>query len=445
VRDVEVSWSYRELEDRVDRAAARFTIGAATTLALGSDAGSVALLFGALAASSRVVLHGPEHAGQVPRVVAPTPADDALVVLPTSGSTGDPKWVAHTHETIAGALRNTLVLRRQPLGFDEETLRGRALEEALDALVLAEPSLTLTVIAGMPLWSISGFNVVQLTLLTGGQLVLCPSEPAAVLDAIERSAVTNIGVPPILLRGLLREQRRRPRDLSSLIVAGVGGGPLDPALARAVEAELGCLVMTAYGSTELGGAALMPRFDDAVAVRTETVGRPLPGVDARLADARGHDRVGELVVRTASCMVGYVGHDGVVTPTARDEFLATGDLASVDRDGNVRVVGRVDDQILRGGRLIDPAPIEAVLEQHAGVERAAAVGVPSRVPGEHDIWVAYTPALGAAVDDRALRELCHASLPAFSRPRRIVVMIDLPRRRDGSPHRRAVLARLLSE
>jgi acyl-CoA synthetase (AMP-forming)/AMP-acid ligase II len=390
-------------------------------LVLDDTVTSVVELLAGLAVDDALALGGREHAadhlaserewhGDIPA--------EPSVVFPTSGSSGAPKLVCHSHATLSAALDHTLTLRDEQSGG---------------------LSMALTVVPGMPLWSISGFNVLGLTLFTGGRLVLCDtSSPSDMLDTIERARVTNLGVPPILLRGLVREQRRRPRAVDTLLLIGIGAGPVDGAFAQEAEDVFGCLVATAYGSTEVGGAALMPRFDDPLAVRTGSVGRALPGVEIAV------DNSGELLLRSESIMRGTIDTSGRLVTHDRDGWYRTGDLVELDGDGNAHILGRCDDQISRGGRLIDPAPIEGTLERHPDVQRAAVVGLPSRVPGEQDLWAACvcTGATNDAAASAALFQFCRDSLPPSSRPRRIVCVPDIPLRRDGSPHRAEVRALL---
>ena len=341
-------------------------------LVLDESLDAVVELLAALSSDDTVLLGGPEHELAPAPPVATWHADVGAVpsvVFRTSGSSGEPKLVCHSHSTLATALDHTLAMRDAQLGG-------------------AAPALT--VVPGMPLWSISGFSVLGLTLCTGGHVVLGdPTSPAAMLDTIERHEVNNLGVPPILLRGLVREQRRRPRATDSLLLIGVGAGPVDAALARDAEQVLGCLIATVYGSTEVGGAALHAAVRRS-ARRAHRLGRArIAGIEIAV------DATGELLVRTDSLMRGYIDASGELVPQAREGWYATGDLATIDDAGNVHILGRVDDQILRGGRLIDPVPIEAALERHRSVQRAAVVGVPSRVPGEQDLWAACVLVSGA--------------------------------------------------
>ena len=418
------TYDYASLAGAVATRAADLGSSSVRTVELDEGFASVVDLLAALTTAYVVAVCGHDDARRMRSVtecLAPEIGTEPSVVFPTSGSSGEPKLVCHSHRTLSAALDNTLELRREQIG-DEATL-------------------ALTVIPGMPLWSISGFNVLELTLFTGGHLVMSGTAAADVLDAIERYGVTNIGVPPIMLRALVREQRRRPRTLESLLLIGIGAGPVDPALAREVENAFGCNVATAYGSTEIGGAALMPRYVDPLDVRTGSVGRALPGIETAV-DGRG-----ELRVRSNSMMRGYITAQGALTPHPRGSWYSTGDLANVDDAGNWHVIGRLDDQILRGGRLIDPRPIEATLARDPTVDSAAVVGIASRVPGEQDVWAAYTDAIGAEQDDgdtrSRLRKLCHDALPPHNRPRRIVRVDEIPLRRDGSPHRPAVRELLL--
>jgi acyl-CoA synthetase (AMP-forming)/AMP-acid ligase II len=401
-------------------------------LVLDDDLASIVELLAAMAVGDGILLGGREHEAAVVERARHWRAeitDEPSVVFATSGSSGAPKLVCHSHTTLAAALRNTLTLRNQQLGHQPPA--SQVLADELSTVISAGPHVPLTVVPGMPLWSISGFNLLELTVLTGGHLVLCDvTSPSELLDSIERARVTNIGVPPILLRGLVREQRRRARDVDTLVLVGIGSGPVDPAFARAAEDVFECAVITAYGSTEIGGAALMPRFDDPPAVRTGSVGRALPGVEIAV------DSTGELQVRSDSVMRGYVDTEGRLEPHDRRSWYRTGDLVEIDDAGNAHILGRVDDQILRGGRLIDPVTIERALERHPDVQLAAVVGVPSHVPGEQDVWAACVcSGADPASAPADLVQLCRDALPPPSRPRRIVCVAEIPLRRDGSPHR----------
>ena len=353
-----------------------------------------------------------DRGASTPATVHEQPMREQLppgMIVCTAGTTGKPKAVVHSHETLGHAVRRLQLFRLESMGTtgrvpgDADALA----DDLLDAATA--PALGLRYATTLPLTSMAGLTVALQALLAGECLVMRPmSEPTALLETLRADSVTNISLTPLLAQLVLRAARKqRQRPLDQLLLVGIGGGPVAPNLPEDLETAIGCPVAVGYGTTEAGGALTMGRLSDAAAVRHRTVGRPLPGVEIHI-DPDSH----ELAVSCASTAVGYLA-DGADWPRSIAIPARTGDRARLRHDGAVELHGRVDALILRGGRNIDPARIERSLEQHPAVRRAAAFGVSNRlVAGEQDIWTVVE--LDHAVDEAscariAIRRSAHRS------------------------------------
>jgi acyl-CoA synthetase (AMP-forming)/AMP-acid ligase II len=221
--------------------------------------------------------------------------------------------------------------------------------------------------------------------------------------------------------------------LSSLRAVNSGAAPLDPALAAAFTARFGIPVLSVYGATEFSGAvagwsiADHRRFADA---KRGSVGRAFPGVALRTADAEG-----------AACSVGEVGQLEVRTPQAgADGWVRTNDLARIDADGFVWVVGRADDVIVRGGFKIAPGVVAAALERHPAVREAAVLGLPDERLGQVPVGaVELDPDAPAPTSDE-LREFCRSDLTPYEIPSAVVIVSALPRGASMKVDRTALTA-----
>ncbi len=370
--------------------------------------------------------------GRVVRNVRRPPAG---MILCTAGTTGTPKAVAHSHATLGHAVRRLQLFRAEATGVVERVpADDRELADDLVAAAAA-PALGLRYASTLPITTMAGLTVALQALLAGETLVFPPSnEPGALLGTLTAAGVTNVSLPPLLAQLVVRAARQswvaRPQHL---MFVGIGGGAVPPNVAAELEAALGCPVAIGYGATEVGGALTMGRVTDPAELRHHTAGCALPGVDLHV-DESSH----ELRVRCRSIAAGYVQPSGEVTPL-RDEY-ATGDLATLRRDGALALHGRVDALIVRGGRNIDPTRIERTLEDHPAVRRAGAFAVANRaIAGEHDIWTLVE--LEHVVAETELRRHCNQSLGASLTPRRVIAVDALPVTADGAV-RRHELARL---
>jgi long-chain acyl-CoA synthetase len=345
------------------------------------------------------------------------------LVLYTSGSTGRPK----------GAL-----LSRAALAFAVHSWRGPVMALTPDDVVLA----------ALPLAHSFGLNGALLAPLLAGATVIIVDRfsPAAVLAAIERHRVTVLPGVATMFRRLLEAPELGCHDLSSLRLAVSGAAPCPWELARAWRERTGVRILRGYGATELFRPISYLAADPVDL--PDAVGRPVPGVEARIVDADGAPlpagEVGELWIRSPAVMDGYLGAPGETARLLVDGWFRTGDLASRSADGFVRIAGRLRERILRGGYSVFPAEVEAVLAAHPAVAEVAVVGVEDADLGE-EVAAFVVPRTGAAVSPDELVAHCRARLAAYKCPRIVTLVEELPRSLTGKVAKSRLAALTRSE
>ncbi len=216
-------------------------------------------------------------------------AGDLAVVFCTSGTTGRPKLVGHTHRAV---IASTMALHRLHAGFFEGTASERARRLAT---VLRRHGGRALRARGQQVWmtpiafsSVSGHQVMLGALLGGHRLVTMRSfHPRRALELVQRQRVNILAVTPSMAELMLAVRTVESFDPSSMLIVGLGGGPVSPELAQRVRQRFRCGVGIGYGSTELGGGVLVSRLEDPLDVQTGTVGRPFPGVEVEVVDDDG--------------------------------------------------------------------------------------------------------------------------------------------------------------
>jgi fatty-acyl-CoA synthase len=336
-----------------------------------------------------------------------TSADWIAQIQYTSGTTGRPKGVLIPHRGLTNAAR-----------LWAHCLGARPGETWLN------PN---------PLFHVSGSGFMTLgPIQLFGTQVLCPFDPALMLDLIETERPAIAGGAATMAELLVRHPDFDRRDLSSVRAFPAGGMPVPASLIRRIESRLSARFHVSYGQTEASGLTHAVRASDPPEVRTGTVGRPLPQVEVRVADpASGRTQalgaVGEVLVRGYQVMAGYFElPEATATAIDADGWLHTGDLGSMDAHGNLRIEGRLKEMIIRGGENIFPREIEEVIASHPAVAAVAVVGVPDPVFGEQ-VAACVELAPGASADVAALRALCEQNLARFKVPARWEFVAVMPR------------------
>ncbi|TFV63986.1 long-chain fatty acid--CoA ligase [Geodermatophilus sp. DF01-2] len=362
--------------------------------------------------------------------------DDPAAVFFTSGTTGAPKPVTLTHH---GLVRPLLALQRLHAAFFAGSPVTRVKRVATVASrhgsKLLRAAGRQTWLTASPFRSMAGHQVLTGSLLLGHNLVTTAAfTPRRVLELVDRHRVNVLAGTPAMAELLLRVEDLSPYDLSSLLVLGLGGGPASPDLVTRARDRFSCAVTVGYGSTELGGGVLATRLEDSLRTQAETVGRPFPGTAVRVVDEHGAElpagTPGELLCRP---------------PDAPEDapWLRTRDLAVADGDGNIRILGRVDDLVVRGGQNIHPAEVERVVAEVPAVQRCAVVGVP--VHGDQQVWVFAVPVDGRELTADDIRRHCRAGLAPARRPDRVRIVPELPVNEYGEVRRHLLREQAVAE
>jgi fatty-acyl-CoA synthase len=340
--------------------------------------------------------------------------DKTFAIIYTSGTTGKPKGVMLSHA-------NLLLTA----------------EESANAVGMTESDVTL---CSVPMFHIFGLGALLFGLVSGSAVVLQESFDAGqALELIDRQRVTVLHGVPTMFVMLLRHPDLDARDTSSLRTGIIAGAPVTPELARDVRAKLVPQVEIAYGMTETSPTVSITRPTDTSIQRSHTVGRPLPGVDLRIIgeDGRelGTEAVGELAVRGFNVMLGYFRQPGETAGSFTDDgYMRTGDLAMIDGEGCLHIVGRVKETIIRGGYNVHPREIEDHLRAHPAVEDAVVIGVPNEVLGEL-ICAALLVVEGAIVSEEEVKEYCRTALAEYKVPDVVHFMSEFPMTGSGKPKR----------
>lgn len=343
------------------------------------------------------------------RELAPAEADPEahpFAILYTPGTAGTPKGVV---------LSDANVVRT-----------AGATAEALD---LRPDDITL---CAVPLYHIFGLSAAMMTALLSGSTIVLQErfDAAEALELVERHGATVLHGVPTMFVMLLRSPELDRRDLSTLRSGIMAGAPVAPELARDVRERLVPEMEIAYGLTETSPTVSITHRDDPPAAREQTVGRPLPGIEIRVVGEDGEplppESVGELVVRGYNVLQGYFRQPSLTAAAMTpDGFFRTGDLAMLDEEGYLLIVGRVSDVIIRGGYNVEPREIEDLLNSHPAVSDAAVLGVPNEVLGEL-VCACVVPVEGAIITAEELRDYCKESVADYKVPDLIQFVGEFP-------------------
>ncbi|GED96581.1 AMP-binding protein [Gordonia crocea] len=342
--------------------------------------------------------------------------DDTAVILYTSGTTGKPKGAQLT-------VANVIAV---PVEFH-------------DALRLGEHERWAT---ALPLFHCFGQLVVMHDALTwrGTLSLLSPFSPGEFMDRLRDEHITiACGVPTMWNAMLQAGDGHSAADFADLRLACSGGASLPGEVIRAFENHFGATILEGYGLTETAGTATFGNL--AVDPKAGTVGRGLAHFDVEIRDPDGKplppDTVGEVFLSGPTVMKGYWNRPEATAQTLHDGWLATGDLGSLDADGDLRIVDRKKDLIIRGGYNVYPREVEEVLYGHPDIVEAAVLGVPDEHYGEE---IAAVVALRTpdALDADTLRQWCKTQLSAYKVPRVIAFVDELPKGATGKILKRAI-------
>ena len=326
--------------------------------------------------------------------------DDPINIQYTSGTTGAPKGATLSHHNI---LNNGF--------FCGEVLRYTEVDR---------------VCVPVPFYHCFGMVIGNLACTTHGACIVVPGEafdPAKTLAAIAAERCTSLyGVPTMFIAQLDHPDFERT-DFSSLRTGVMAGSPCPVEVMKQVRERMHIPDITiCYGMTETSPVSTQTRVDDPVEKRVTTVGSVHPHIEVKIVDPEsgrvvGRNQSGELCTRGYSVMLGY-WNDAAATSAAIDpgRWMHTDDLASMDDDGFVRIVGRIKDMIIRGGENVYPREIEEFLFTHPDVTDAQVIGVPSARYGEEVMaWVKPKP--NASLDAKGLAAFCRGAIATYKIPK----------------------------
>ena len=350
---------------------------------------------------------------ELDRREAAVAVDDVINMQYTSGTTGFPKGVMLSSRNIV----NNGYWIGHGLGYTPS-----------DRLCLC-----------VPLFHCFGCVLGVLAAYTHGAC-LCPVEffdPRRVLEIVDRERCTSLyGVPTMFLAELEHPEFKRFRTDS--LRTGIMAGALcpEPLMRRVIDQMHMAELTIVYGLTETSpGLTQTPRTADLVE-RTQTVGRVMPETDVRIVDPRTGEDVGpgvdgELWARGYVVMKGYYQMpDATAAAITPDGWLKSGDQASIDREGRIRITGRIKDIIIRGGENIAPKEVEDVLRTHPAIADASVYAVKSEFFGE-EVAAALRPHPGATIDTDEIQDFCKDRLARFKIPRYFRIVDGFPLTASG--------------
>ncbi|HEX8697300.1 MAG TPA: AMP-binding protein [Myxococcaceae bacterium] len=326
--------------------------------------------------------------------------DDPINIQYTSGTTGFPKGATLSHHNV---LNN---------GFFVAEVLGYGPEDR--------------VCIPVPFYHCFGMVMGNLACTSHGSCMVIPAEafePLAVLEAVQSERCTSLYGVPTMFIAELDHPRFGEFNLATLRTGIMAGSPCPVEVMKNVQSRMNMREVTiCYGMTETSPVSTQSSLDDPLDRRVGTVGRVHPHVEVKIVDAETGAVVprgtpGELCTRGYSVMLGY-WNNAEATQTAIDRagWMHTGDLATMDAEGYVKIVGRIKDMIIRGGENIYPREIEEFLHTHPGVSEAQVIGVPSERYGEEVMaWVKAKP--GVTLAEADLVAFCTGKISTFKIPR----------------------------
>jgi fatty-acyl-CoA synthase len=335
--------------------------------------------------------------------------DDAINIQYTSGTTGFPKGATLSHHNI---LNNGY--------FVGETMRYSERDR---------------ICVPVPFYHCFGMVMGNLSATSHGACVVIPApgfDPAATLRAVQDERCTSLYGVPTMFIAELGLADFRDYDLSSLRTGCMAGSPCPVEVMKRVIDEMNMTEVTiAYGMTETSPVSTQTGADDALDRRVSTVGRVQPHVEIKIVDPETDLPVpvgttGEFCTRGYSVMLGYWNEPEKTAEVLRGGWMHTGDLATMDAEGYVNIVGRIKDMVIRGGENVYPREVEEFLYSHPDVLDAQVIGVPDERYGEELMaWVRLRNGAPPLTAD-SLRAFCEGKLAHYKIPRYVHVVDEFP-------------------
>jgi len=354
-----------------------------------------------------------------------TPQDMAMVMY-TSGTTGFPKGAMLTHYNI--------VNQQQSATLNQDYSQERYVNP-------------------MPLFHIAGSNFVIAAVMNGYTLIqLIAFDPAKELELLDQEKGTSSFLVPTMLIAMLNHPRflAGEFDLSSLKQIYTGGAPIPVALMEQVKEQMGADCRIYFGLTEVTGGGTLTRDEDSFELKSSTVGKLYPHLEAKIVNPAtgepvGFGERGEFLVRGFNVMKGYYHMPEKTAETIdADGWLHTGDLATMNAQGYVNIVGRVKDMIIRGGENLYPAEIEQFLMRHPKIADAQVIGIPDALMGEEmAALIRLKP--DEELTEEELRDYCRANISHNKVPKYFKFVTAYPQTTSGKIKKFELREQLIKE
>jgi acyl-CoA synthetase (AMP-forming)/AMP-acid ligase II len=335
--------------------------------------------------------------------------DDLLFIMYTSGTTGHPKGVMHSHRNVLWAELTSMTT---------SDMRGE------DRFLLP-----------MPMFHVGCLIPVSQLVHRGGTgIIMRDIDMGRMFKAIEQEKVTTTMSVPTLLQFMLVAPEREQYDISTIRWIATGASPVPVSLLHAYE-EIGISIHQAYGLTESCGPGTLLLPGDAE-TKAGSCGKPQMHTEAKVVDSTGNEvkpgsgEVGELIMAGQHMMLGYWNKPEATAEALRDGWLHTGDLCTVDEDGFITICDRMKDMIISGGENIYPAELENVLAGCTEVSEAAVIGLASEKWGETPLAIVVA-APGANPTRESLKAYCKENLAGYKVPQLYEMVDSLPRNASG--------------
>lgn len=347
--------------------------------------------------------------------------NDVAEIFYTSGTTGKPKGVMLSHRNLFA--------------------------NALNFIVSLELKSTDVLIHTIPLFHVNGWGTPHAVTYLGGTHVIIPKfDPEMFFQLVEKEKVTISCMVPTMVTSLVYASEILNYDLTSLGKIVVGGAASHPSLLELVEEKIpSCTYIGSYGQTEatpvITNSTLKPHLLDRDPAERHIwqvkAGLPMPGIEVRVVDQNGkeilHDGqdTGELIMRGDTVMLGYWRDPEATAMAIRDGWLYTGDVATVDSEGYIKIVDRKKDIIISGGENISSIEVETAIYAHPSVLEAAVVGYPDDQWGEIVKAFVVLKPNASPVPAEELIAFCRERMARFKVPRMVEYVETLPKSGTG--------------
>ncbi|MBP6018289.1 MAG: AMP-binding protein [Burkholderiaceae bacterium] len=342
--------------------------------------------------------------------------DDPVIIVYTSGTTGHPKGVVHSHVV----LRNAYNIART-LNIDEhDVLMGH-----------------------MPFYHVAGaFSALLPAIILGCRLVIMESwDPQRALKLIQDERISYISGIPTHFIDLIDAIKDNPVDTTSLRTAWIGGASVTPEVVQSIIKNLKLpSIQAVYGMTETTSTTTLSGYQAPLNVICENKGRPIGEFEVKVFDTITNlempvNEVGEIWVRGHIVMLGYYKDpEATAKVMTSDGWFKTGDLGAYDKDGYLKITGRVKEMFIVGGSNAYPAEIERIIQEHPSVRQAVVVGVPDKRLGEVGFaFIELNEKKTATLDE--IIAYCKGKMADYKVPRHIQFMEGFPRTTTGKLQR----------